>query len=74
MPEIHDMVLRNARRLDDVERELEKARHDFEPLFIRKIRAMGKISERSLRATNAIELLHEGFKRRIRPFRVGGDW
>jgi hypothetical protein len=33
MPEIHDMVLRNARRLDDVSQQLNDAEAEFEPHF-----------------------------------------
>ncbi len=37
MPEIHDMVLRNARRFSEVEARLAKAKADFEPLFFRTL-------------------------------------
>ncbi|MGO9233008.1 MAG: helix-turn-helix domain-containing protein, partial [Methylocella sp.] len=42
MPEIHDMVLRNARRFSEVEARLEKAAAEFEPLFLRSVDEMCK--------------------------------
>ena len=42
MPEIHDMVLRNARRFSEVEARLEKATAEFEPLFFRSVDEMCK--------------------------------
>ncbi len=42
MPEIHDMVLRNARRFNEVEARLEKATAEFEPFFFQALDRMCK--------------------------------
>lgn len=64
MPEIHDMVLRNARRFSEVEARLAKASTDFEPFFFQTLGQMcnNKIGRFANYAMRPVEMYREWIK------------